>query len=108
MKGIRQKLNHNLKVSLTKAAKVWDDFVKDNYLYTYGSKQRPLIPTWKDIYEDYFAIKYYPNPPAIKKSNRNLKIATVFRSGGTYTQDMLITYIIRVKNTLRQILSFIA
>jgi hypothetical protein len=74
------------KVSLTKAAKVWDDFVKDNYLYTYGSKQRPLIPTWKDIYEDYFAIKYYPNPPAIKKSNRNLKIATVFRSGGTYTQ----------------------
>jgi hypothetical protein len=74
------------KVSLTKAAKVWDDFVKDNYLYTYGSKQRPLIPTWNDIYEDYFAIKYYPNPPAIKKSNRNLKIATVFRSGGTYTQ----------------------
>ena len=74
------------KVSSTAAAKVWDDFVKDNYLQTYGSKQRPLVPTWKNLYEDYFVIKYYPNPPAIRKSNRNLKIATVFRSGGTYTQ----------------------
>ncbi len=74
------------KISTTPAAKVWDTFVEDNYLETYGSKQRPLVPTWSTIYEDYFAIKYYPNPPRIKKSKRNLKIATVFRSGGTYTE----------------------
>ena len=75
-----------LKQSLTQAAKIWDNFVEDNYLHTYGSKQRPLVPTWPNIYEDYFAIKYYPNPPGVKKSKSNLRIATVFRSGGTYTE----------------------
>ena len=33
------------KISTTPAAKVWDTFVEDNYLETYGSKQRPLVPT---------------------------------------------------------------
>ena len=68
------------------SSQVWDEFIQDNFLQTYTSKQRPLIPHWMNHFEDYLAIKFFPNPPKLKSHKGNLSIATVWRSGGSYTQ----------------------
>jgi len=68
------------------SSQVWDEFIQDNFLQTYSSKQRPLIPHFMNNFEDYLAIKFLPNPKKLKHHKGNLSVATVWRSGGSYTQ----------------------
>ena len=65
--------------------KMWDTFIEDNFMITYTSRQKLLNPHNRhSAKEEYLAIKYLKNPPPINKSKKPLKIATVWRSGGTY------------------------
>lgn len=78
------------KVGNSELDKMWDKFVLENFMSTYTSRQKFIDPHKKTYKEEYFAIKYFLNPPKIEVSNRPLKIATVWRTGGTYKQDHVI------------------
>jgi hypothetical protein len=75
------------KVGNTEIDGVLDMFVKQNFMKTYTSRQKFLDPHKPDKKEEYFAIKYLVDAPEIKRSQRPLKIATVWRTGGTYKAE---------------------
>lgn len=64
----------------------WDQFIKNNFMITYTSRQKYFNPHKpKEIEkEEYLAIKYLNNPQPVKRSNKRLKIATVWKRGALY------------------------
>lgn len=78
------------KVGMVDIDNLWENFVLQNFINTYTSRQKFLDPHKKTKKEDYFAIKWLENPPQRKRSTKPLKIATVWRTGGTYTEDHVI------------------
>lgn len=72
----------------------WDDFITENYFKTYSSKQRPLLPRFPKDTENHLVIKYFPTPKKIKRKKSRISVITVFRTGGTYTEEH-VTHILK-------------
>lgn len=73
--------------SVNPGSQVWDEFIRENFFSTYSSKQRPLLPYYKNDTEDHFVIKYFRKPAKTKYSTKRISIATVFRTGGSYNES---------------------